>query len=118
MEYKFQECIEIVGNPAKVTSPHRLFWLRILFGRARSRWFGALSEVTIPVALRVPLFRAFAWKYGANLDEVRYPLDSFHTLNDFFCRTLTDEARPIESAAGLGEPGRWETLSVWRDLGL
>jgi len=95
MEYKFRECIDIVGNPAEVTSPHRLFWLRILFGRARSRWLGALSEAHLPVSLRAPIFKAFAWKYSADLEEVRYPLDSFHTFNDFFCRKLREGARPV-----------------------
>lgn len=95
LEYKFKECIEIVGNPAQVTSPHSLFWLRLAFGRMRSRWFGALSDAYLPVALRAPLYRLFAWRYSANLDEVRYPLDSFRTFNDFFSRTLRDGVRPI-----------------------
>eukprot|EP00929_Paragymnodinium_shiwhaense_P121091 TRINITY_DN93209_c0_g1_i1.p1 TRINITY_DN93209_c0_g1~~TRINITY_DN93209_c0_g1_i1.p1 ORF type:complete len:376 (+),score=14.88 TRINITY_DN93209_c0_g1_i1:82-1128(+) len=94
-EYKFQECIDVVGNPSKVSSPHRLFWLRVLYGRMRSRWMGSLSEVHLPVTLRAPVFQMFAWIYGADLDEVRYPLDSFHTFQDFFCRRLVDKARPI-----------------------
>jgi len=97
MEYKFKECIEIVGNPSEVTSPHRLFWLRIMFGRSRSRWFGSLADLTVPVALRAPMFKTFAWKYGADIDEVRYPLDSYCTFNDFFCRALQEGARPIAS---------------------
>lgn len=105
MEYKFKECIEIVGNPAEVTSPHKLFWLRMLFGRMRSRWFGALSEVYLPVALRSPLYRLFAWKYSVDLEDVRYPLDSFRTFNDFFCRALRDGARPVaELSQGLVSP--------------
>lgn len=103
--YKFRECIEIVGNPAQIQNPNTLFWLRMVYGRTRSRWFGGLSELHVPVALRTSLFSLFAWKYGANLDEVRYPLDSFRTFQEFFGRALTDGARPIEDVPnGLVSP--------------
>jgi phosphatidylserine decarboxylase len=117
MQYKFLECIEIVGNPAQITSPNTLFWLRVLFGRMRSRWFGALTEVRLPVGLRAPLFRLFAWTYDVDLEEVRYPLDSFRTFNDFFCRVLADGARPISDLpTGLVSPvdGRVLTSGVIR----
>lgn len=95
LEYKFQECIEIVGNPAQITSPHRLFWLRLLFGRMRSRWIGAAFDIYLPVALRSPLYRLFAWSYDADIDEARYPLESYRNFNDFFCRTLREGVRPV-----------------------
>mmetsp|Transcript_111312 Transcript_111312/g.197148 ORF Transcript_111312/g.197148 Transcript_111312/m.197148 type:complete len:345 (+) Transcript_111312:31-1065(+) len=105
MEFKFRQCIEIVGNPAQVTQPNTLFWLRMVFGRSRSRWFGSMGDLVVPVKLREPLYRLFAWKYDADLDEVRYPLDSFQTFNDFFCRVLRLDARPIaELPAGLVSP--------------
>jgi len=104
-EYKFKECIEIVGNPAQVTAPHSLFWLRVIFGRTRSRWIGSLGDVGLPVALRAPLFRFFAWAYDVNLEEVRYPLDSYQTFNDFFSRKLKDGVRPIAAVpSGLVSP--------------
>lgn len=95
MNYKFKECIEIVGNPAQVQNPNTLFWLRMLYGRMRSRWFGSLTELHVPVAMRPSLYSAYAWRYGVNLDEVRYPLDSFRCLQDFFCRKLRDGVRPV-----------------------
>jgi len=95
----------VVGNPAQITSIHTIFWLRLAYGRSRSRWFGSLTELTLPVKLREPLYQLYAWKYGANLDEVRYPLDSYQTFNEFFCRSLRDGARPISSVAdGLVSP--------------
>lgn len=113
MDYKFRECMDIVGNPAQVTSPHSLFWLRMFFGRARSRWFGSLADAHLPTALRAPLIQAFAWKYGANLDEVRYPLDAYHTFNEFFTRALKDDARPIaEVDRGLVSPVDAQVLSI------
>lgn len=95
MQYKFTECIEVVGNPAGIQNPNALFWLRILFGRMRSRWMGALAELHVPVAIRPTLYRAFAWKYGANLEEVRYPLEAYSSFQEFFSRALQEDARPI-----------------------
>ncbi len=36
--------------------------------------------------------------YGVNLDEARFPLDSYPSFGDFFCRTLKDGIRPIQNA--------------------
>mmetsp|Transcript_139284 Transcript_139284/g.445300 ORF Transcript_139284/g.445300 Transcript_139284/m.445300 type:complete len:345 (+) Transcript_139284:101-1135(+) len=103
--YKFRECVEIVGNPAQIQNPNTLFWLRMRYGRARSRWFGSLAELHVPVAFRQSLYSAWAWKYDANLDEVRYPLDSFGSCQDFFCRALKEGARPIDHVpAGVVSP--------------
>lgn len=52
-------------------------------------------EKPLPVSFREPLYKTYAWFYGANLDEVRFPLDSYHSLQDFFDRNLKDGARPI-----------------------
>ena len=39
---------------------------------------------------------------GANLAEVKYPLDEFRTLQDFFGRPLRDGARPIAKCDMVG----------------
>lgn len=95
MENKFRECIDIVGNPAGITSPHTLFWLRAVFGRMRSRWVGALTEVRVPVALRPSFYGSIAWFYGMDLTEVRYPLDAYCCFQELFSRKLRDGVRPI-----------------------
>lgn len=95
LDHKFQECLEVVGNPAQITYVHTIFCLRLAYGRTRARWFGSLADITLPVKLREPFYKLYAWKYDANLDEVRYPLDSFQTFNEFFCRTLKDGTRPV-----------------------
>jgi len=95
LEYKFKECIDVVGNPQDVTSPHRLFWIRMLYGRTRSRLMGILGEITVPVTMREPLYKSYSWYYGANLDELRYPIDSYRNVQEFFNRNLKDDVRPI-----------------------
>ncbi|CAK9106841.1 Phosphatidylserine decarboxylase proenzyme 1 [Durusdinium trenchii] len=105
MENKFKECLEIVGNKADIREPHTMFWLRVLFGRMRSRWVGAAADVRIPVALRSSIYSFFAWRYSMAVDEIRYPLDSFTTFNEFFSRKLVDGARPISKVPkGLVSP--------------
>lgn len=113
MQYKFQECIEVVGNPAKIQNPNTLFWIRMLFGRMRSRWVGALAELHVPVAMRPTLYSAFAWKYGANIEEARYPLDSYSCFQEFFSRALQEDARPIAALPnGLVSPVDGKVLSL------
>ena len=68
IKFSLQECIEIVGNNADITEPHTMFWLRVLFGRMRSRWVGAATGTRVPVALRSSLYGLFAWRYGVALE--------------------------------------------------
>lgn len=115
IEEAFVRHVEACGNPAQVSSPRALFWLRLLFGRARARYVGLLAETRLPKFLRAPLYRLFAWMYGCSLDEVRDPLESYASLADFFCRSLKDGARPIASVPeGLVSPvdGRLMTTGI------
>ena len=54
-----------------------------------------VMEWRVPVPARVPLYSAYAWATGADLSEVRYPLDAYYSLAEFFSRTLVDGARPV-----------------------
>ena len=94
---KFSEAIDVVRNPADILHPGTLFLLRLPFGKARSRLMGSLCNFEIPVYLRSSLFRSFAWLYGANLTEARYPLETYRTFQEFFSRSLKPGIRPVES---------------------
>ena len=50
----------------------------------------------LPRPLRAPLYRKFAARVGADLDELDRPLDEFPTFDAFFTRPLRPGARPIE----------------------
>lgn len=56
---------------------------------ARRRWPGPLQRLQV---------RSFARTFGVNLDEVRDPLDSFGSIQEFFVRYLKEGARPIDPA--------------------
>jgi phosphatidylserine decarboxylase len=84
--------------------------LRRLPVHALSRTAGRVASLRLPAPLRAPACRAFARAVGADLGEVREPLDSFLSLQDFFTRALRDGARRIDpDPAALVAPcdGSW-----------
>jgi phosphatidylserine decarboxylase len=94
------------------TSPGALVLdaLRRLPIHALSRAAGRAASVRLPAPLRAPACRAFARALGADLAEVRDPLDSFASLQDFFTRALRTDARAIDrDLAALVAPcdGSW-----------
>ena len=84
--------------------------LRYLPVHALSRAAGRAASVRLPAPMRAAAWRAFAAAVGADLSEVRDPLDSFGSLQDFFTRALRAGARAIDpDPAALVAPcdGRW-----------
>jgi phosphatidylserine decarboxylase len=84
--------------------------LRRLPIHALSRAAGRAAAVRLPAPLRATACRAFARAVGADLAEVRDPLASFASLQDFFTRALPAGARAIDAdPAALVAPcdGRW-----------
>ncbi len=71
--------------------------LRRLPVHALSRAAGRAAAIPLPAPLRAPAWRAFAGAVGADLAEVRDPLDSFASLQDFFTRALRADARAIDA---------------------
>jgi len=101
-EFKFRECVDVVGNPARITETRRLFWIRAFCGRTRSRWFGSMMDFHLQPALRTPVLKAFVWLTGANADEARYPLEAYASIGDFFARTLKNGARDFADPGPTG----------------
>lgn len=65
---------------------------------ALSRLCGALCATPLPRSWRGPLFRWFARRYGASLDEVDGELTQFRSLQEFFRRPLRSGARPVATS--------------------
>ena len=72
--------------------------LRRLPLHALSRAAGRAAGWRLPVPVRAPVCRAFARAVGADLSELRDPVDSFASLQDFFTRALAEGARPVDPA--------------------
>jgi len=64
--------------------------------RLESRIWGWLSRLELPVFLRAPLIGLFARTYGCDLSEaVEEDLAKYHSMNEFFRRTVKPELRPL-----------------------
>ncbi len=73
--------------------------LRLLPRNLLSRAAGRFAALRLPPALVQAEIRVFARAVGADLSEVRDPLDSFGSLQEFFVRALCDGARPVAAGA-------------------
>lgn len=82
----------------------RRLLLGILPKTLLSRSTGLVTRIPLPRALRGPAFRAFARRYGADLDECAGAPAEFRSLAEFFQRPLRDGARPLPDAPGLVWP--------------
>jgi len=67
--------------------------------RAFSTVVGFAARRPIPRALRARVYRTFAHRVGANLEEVEQDLADYPTLDAFFTRKLKPGARPISDDA-------------------
>lgn len=67
--------------------------------RAFSSVVGFAARRTLPRGLRERIYRTFARRVGADLDEVEQPLADYPSLDAFFTRRLRAGARPISADA-------------------
>jgi phosphatidylserine decarboxylase len=84
--------------------------LRLLPKNVMSRMAGRVASLRLPPRVRGAACRAFGRTVGVDFSEVRDPLDSFASLQDFFTRALRDGARPVDpDPAALVAPcdGTW-----------
>ncbi|KAL8272734.1 hypothetical protein Esti_003370 [Eimeria stiedai] len=96
---KFREAVRVTGNASDVRAPIKLFCLRLVFGRARSRLVGRVMACRIPLYLRPLLASVFLHFQPSAAADSRYPLEAYDSLGQLFCRRLKDGAREIEDLA-------------------
>ncbi len=71
--------------------------LRALPRNALSRGAGRLAGLRLPGPLQRLEIRAFGAAVGVDFDEVREPIESFRSMQEFFTRRLREGARPVDS---------------------
>lgn len=69
--------------------------LKVLPQHAMSAAAGKLFSIPPPAPLRSLAVKAYGRAVGVNFDEVKDPLSSFRSVQDFFTRELKDGARPF-----------------------
>jgi len=72
--------------------------LKLVPKNAVSRLAGRLASLRLPGALQQLQIRAFCRVFGVDLGEIRDPIDSFGSLQEFFIRPLVEGARPVDPA--------------------
>ena len=75
----------------------RRFVLTALPKVALSRLCGLVTRIPLPRPVRGGLFRWFARRYGADLDQIDGPAEQFRSLAEFFRRPLRADARNVAS---------------------
>ena len=73
-----------------------LIFLWLLPKNLISKIGGWIASIPWPGPLLRLQLRSYAWFWGVNRDEVRDPLTSFRSMQEFFVRRLKEDARPID----------------------
>lgn len=89
--------------------------LRVLPQRWLSHCAGALMGTSLPRPLARAAVRTYGAVAGVDFSEVKDPIESFHSVQEFFVRALKDGARPVDGdARALVSPcdGAWGAAGV------
>lgn len=82
---------------------------------AMSRWFGRFADSDrIPYFVHQRLIKMLIKTYGIDTSEVEFPLEKYHTLQEFFSRRLRPNSRPPHPQCPLVSPCDAEVLQVGR----
>lgn len=73
-------------------------FLALLPTRLGSQIWGYFTHLTLPTALREPLYGLYARTFSVIMEEVPRPLAEFNSLNEFFTRRISMDHRPIAKA--------------------
>eukprot|EP00916_Digyalum_oweni_P015334 GHVL01025083.1.p1 GENE.GHVL01025083.1~~GHVL01025083.1.p1 ORF type:complete len:376 (+),score=39.59 GHVL01025083.1:39-1166(+) len=87
--------VQVANNPAGVTAPIELWWHLCIFSRFRSRLTGFLLYKKLPVTWRATVYSCLAHVFNAQIEEARYPLETYKSVGEFFTRSLKDDCRPL-----------------------
>jgi phosphatidylserine decarboxylase len=71
--------------------------LGVLPKNLMSRVAGQVAGIRLPQPLQQAQIRAFGSFFGVDFDEVKEPLSTFSSVQDFFIRELKDGARPVDA---------------------
>ncbi|KTW27405.1 phosphatidylserine decarboxylase [Pneumocystis carinii B80] len=114
-KYKTEDVLE--ENDRRVSDDIHVcgFWqfyiLRSLPLKALSRIWGKCSEITLPIWMRVPAFKFYAWVFGCNLYEMaEQDLRKVKNFSEFFYRELKPGVREIDNDALIVSPADGKVL--------
>ncbi|AWP14782.1 putative protein PRR14L [Scophthalmus maximus] len=93
------------GAPPPLATPTQVTLYCSFPTRLLSRAWGRLNRVEVPTWLRKPLFSAYIWTFGVNMQEAAVEdLHLYRNLGEFFCRRLKPAVRPVCTSSCLTSP--------------
>ncbi|SBS82270.1 phosphatidylserine decarboxylase, putative [Plasmodium ovale] len=95
LQYKYHEVLSVYEDKINVSQSSKLFWTRLLFGRTRSRITGEIFKIEIPHPYRLFVYNSIIKYMKINKEEIKYPIESYKSIGDFFSRYIKEETRPI-----------------------
>lgn len=107
------ETSPLLGEDHKAAKPWQVQAYSTLPLKAISRLWGRFNDITLPVWMRTPGYKLYAYIFGANLDEMaEKDLTQFKNLGEFFYRELKPDARSIDEQAVLVSPSDGKVLHL------
>lgn len=102
---------EPTSRRIRPVSPWQVYVYSALPLKTISRLWGQFNAIELPVWMRRPGYRFYAYVFGVNLDEVAEDdLTIYRNLGEFFFRELKSGARPIDPHATLVSPADGKIL--------
>ncbi|RLN56904.1 hypothetical protein BBJ28_00020561 [Nothophytophthora sp. Chile5] len=87
--------------------------LKLFPYRAASRLWGQVHDKELPMWLRAPVYQAWTAVFGCKLEEMKYPLQEYANLGEFFSRPLKDGVREFDTSVGhLASPVDGKVASI------
>ncbi|CEG46262.1 phosphatidylserine decarboxylase [Plasmopara halstedii] len=87
--------VEMHTSTDKMASKGQLQSLKLLPYRAASRLWGKVHNKKLPRWMRKPVYKSWATIFKCNLTEMKYPLQDYANLGEFFSRPLKEGLRPF-----------------------
>lgn len=112
LERSGEAVLDNVGeSEVSVSGFWQFYILKSLPLKAFSRIWGKFSEITLPVWLRVPVYKFYAWIFGCNLYEMaEQDLKKIKNFSEFFYRELKPGIRKIDNDALVVSPADGKVL--------
>ncbi|KAG5440690.1 hypothetical protein PCK2_000278, partial [Pneumocystis canis] len=100
-----------VDNDICICGFWQFYILKLLPLKTLSRIWGKCSEIVLPVCLRTPIYKLYAWIFGCNLYEMaEQDLKKIKNFSEFFYRELKPGVREIDSDALIVSPADGKVL--------
>ncbi|KAK9459697.1 phosphatidylserine decarboxylase-domain-containing protein [Lipomyces oligophaga] len=102
---------DLLERKIRPVAPWQVFVYSALPLKTISRLWGQFNGIVLPVWMREPGYKFYAYVFGVNLDEVAEDdLTIYRNLGEFFYRELKPGARPIDQLATLVSPADGKIL--------